>query len=52
MQATPVAPDPGTQAADTTITRAVEFIELCNQYLAREIAQLKRQLPLDQVEHS
>lgn len=50
MQAQP-APDSGaagsagTQAGDTTIIRAVEFVELCNQYLAREIAQLKRELP-------
>jgi hypothetical protein len=49
MHATPVAPDPGNPAGDTTINRAVEFVELCNEYLAREIAQLKRQLPLDQV---
>lgn len=50
MQAQP-APDAGnngtagTQAGDTTIIRAVEFVELCNEYLAREIAQLRRQLP-------
>lgn len=50
MQAQP-APDAGTtgtsgpQAVDTTITRTVELVELCNEYLEREIAQLKRQLP-------